>query len=375
MNVRVLTPPEDERAEDDRVAADRVAADRVDLSMEAFKHAFLDNLFYVQGKIPALATKQDYYMALAYTVRDRMLHRWISTASEYTTHGSRTVAYLSAEFLMGPHLGNNLLNLGILEPVQECMKELGLDFDELLQQEEEPGLGSGGLGRLAACFIDSLATLEVPALGYGIRYEFGIFDQEIIDGWQIEKTDRWLRFGNPWELVRPEWSVDVKFGGSTEQYIDEHNRLRVRWVPHKIVCGVPYDTLILGYRTNTANTLRLWRSEAPESFDFAIFNRGDYYGAVNQKVASENLSKVLYPNDQELRGKELRLEQQYFFVSCSLQDMLRILFRQNLPVEKFHEKFAVQLNDTHPAVAIAELMRLLVDDALLQWDEAWKVTG
>jgi starch phosphorylase len=352
----------------------RVEDERTALGKDAIKSAFLDDLFYMQGKFPALATNNDYYMALAYAVRDRMLQRWISTAAAYTKQGSRTVAYLSAEFLMGPHLGNNLINLGIFDTVKECMTELGMNFEQLLGQEEEPGLGNGGLGRLAACFIDSLSTLEVPALGYGIRYEFGIFHQEIIDGWQIEKTDKWLRFGNPWELVRPEWSVDVKFGGSTEQYIDEHNRLRIRWVPHKIVCGVPYDTVILGYRTNTANTLRLWRSEAPESFDFAIFNSGDYYGAVNQKVTSENLSKVLYPNDIELRGKELRLEQQYFFVSCSLQDMFRILGRQKLPVEKFHEKFAVQLNDTHPAIAIAELMRLLVDEYLLPWADAWSVT-
>jgi starch phosphorylase len=276
---------------------------------------------------------------------------------------------------MGPHLGNNLINLGIVDRVKQLVGELGLDFEELLRQEEEPGLGNGGLGRLAACFIDSLATLEVPSVGYGIRYEFGIFHQEIVDGWQVEKTDKWLRFGNPWELVRPEWAVEVKFGGAAEQYLDEQNRLRIRWVPHRTVIGVPYDTPILGYRTNTANTLRLWRSEAPESFDFAIFNSGDYYGAVNQKVASENLSKVLYPNDEQLRGKELRLEQQYFFVSCSLQDMLRILRTQKLPVTKFHEKFAVQLNDTHPAVAIAELMRLLVDEHLVPWDEAWKVTG
>jgi len=315
----------------------RVEDGRTALNKDAIKNAFLDDLFYMQGKFPALATKNDYYMALAYAVRDRMLQRWISTAAAYTNQGSRTVAYLSAEFLMGPHLGNNLINLNIFDTVKECMTELGLDFEKLLGQEEEPGLGNGGLGRLAACFIDSLATLEVPAIGYGIRYEFGIFHQEIIDGWQIEKTDKWLRKGNPWELVRPEWAVDVKFGGSTEQYIDEHNRLRIRWVPHKIVTGVPYDTLILGYRVNTANTLRLWRSEAPESFDFAVFNAGDYYGAVNQKVTSENLSKVLYPNDQELRGKELRLEQQFFFVSCSLQDMFRILIRQKLPLEKFHE--------------------------------------
>jgi glycogen phosphorylase len=348
--------------------------DRTALSKDALKNAFLDDLFYVQGKFPALATLNDYYMALAYAVRDRMLQRWISTATVYTRQASRTVAYLSAEFLMGPHLGNNLINLGILDRATQCVAELGLNVDELLQQEEEPGLGNGGLGRLAACFIDSLATLEVPSVGYGIRYEFGIFSQEIIDGWQVEKTDKWLRFGNPWELVRPEWAVEVKLGGATEQYIDDHNRLRVRWVPHKTVIGVPYDTPILGYQTNTANTLRLWRSEAPESFDFAIFNSGDYYGAVQQKVASENLSKVLYPNDEQLRGKELRLEQQYFFVSCSLQDMLRILKTQKLPVDQFHLKFAVQLNDTHPAIAIAELMRLLVDEALVPWTDAWKVT-
>ena len=347
--------------------------DRTALTKEALKNAFLDDLFYVQGKFPALATKNDYYMALAFAVRDRMLHRWISTAAAYTKQASRTVAYLSAEFLMGPHLGNNLINLGIFDRVKECMAELGLDLEELLQQEEEPGLGNGGLGRLAACFIESLATLEIPSVGYGIRYEFGIFHQEIVDGWQVERTDKWLRFGNPWELVRPEWAVEVKLGGTVEHYVDERNRPRVRWVPNMTVMGVPYDTPILGYRTNTANTLRLWRSEAPESFDFAVFNRGDYYGAVNQKVASENLSKVLYPNDEQLRGKELRLEQQYFFVSCSLQDMLRILRTQKLPVDQFHVKFAVQLNDTHPAIAIAELMRLLVDDALLPWAEAWKV--
>jgi starch phosphorylase len=348
--------------------------DRTALSTDALKNAFLDDLFYVQGKFPALATRNDYYMALAFAVRDRMLQRWISTAAAYTKQGSRTVAYLSAEFLMGPHLGNNLINLGIFSRVQQCMTELGLNFDELLSQEEEPGLGNGGLGRLAACFIESLATLEVPALGYGIRYEFGIFHQEIVDGWQVEKTDKWLRHGNPWELIRPEWAVHVKLGGTTEKYTDEQHRMRVRWVPHKIVNGVPYDTPVMGYHTNTANTLRLWRAEAPESFDFAVFNSGDYYGAVNQKVTSENLSKVLYPNDEQLRGKELRLEQQYFFVSCSLQDMLRILSLQKLPLEKFHEKFAVQLNDTHPAIAIAELMRLLVDEYVMPWADAWAVT-
>ena len=364
MNVRVLTPAADGQPEDERVA----------LSKEAFKHAFFDNLFYVQGKTPALATRHDYYMALAYTVRDRMLHRWISTAEAYTTHGSRTVAYLSAEFLMGPHLGNNLINLGIQDTVREATRELGLDLDELLAQEDEPGLGNGGLGRLAACFVDSLATLQVPALGYGIRYEFGIFQQEIVDGWQVEKTDKWLRFGNPWELVRPEWTVAVKFGGHTERYTDEHGRARVRWLPGRVVNGVPYDTPILGYQVNTANTLRLWRAEAPESFDFDSFNRGDYYGAVNQKIISENITKILYPNDEQLAGKELRLEQQYFFVSCSLQDMLRICRVQRIPPERFHEKFAVQLNDTHPAIAVAELMRLLLDELGMEWGRAWEIT-
>ncbi|HEY6483414.1 MAG TPA: glycogen/starch/alpha-glucan phosphorylase [Steroidobacteraceae bacterium] len=348
--------------------------ERSALSKEAFKNDFLDNLFCVQGKIPALATRHDYYLALAYTVRDRMLHRWISTADSYTKHGSRTVVYLSAEFLMGPHLGNNLLNLGIFEQVRQAVAELGLDIDQLLACEDEPGLGNGGLGRLAACFLDSMATLEIPSLGYGIRYEFGIFQQDIADGWQLEKTDKWLRFGNAWELARPEWAVEVKLGGRAEKYTDQAGRLRVRWIPHRIVNGVPYDTPILGYRNNTANTLRLWSAEAPESFDVAVFNRGDYYGAVNQKVVSENISKVLYPNDEAIQGKELRLEQQYFFVCCSLQDMLRILRVQRIPITRFHEKFAVQLNDTHPAIAIAELMRLLVDENAVEWDSAWSIT-
>ncbi len=343
------------------------------LDQESIKKAFLDHLLHMQGKFPALATQLDYYQALALVVRDQIMQRWISTAAEYTKQGSRTVAYLSAEFLMGPHLGNNLINLGIHEPVRAAMADLGLKLDELLLQEDEPGLGNGGLGRLAACFIDSLATLEVPSLGYGIRYEFGIFQQDIVDGWQVERTDKWLRYGNPWELVRPEWAVEVKFGGHTECFIDEHGRERTRWVPNRLVSGVPYDTPILGYQTNTANTLRLWRAEAPESFDFATFNSGDYYGAVNKKISSENLTKVLYPNDEQMKGKELRLEQQFFFVSCSLQDMIRILTLQKIPLARFHEKFTVQLNDTHPSIAVAELMRLLLDEHGLPWDEAWSI--
>jgi starch phosphorylase len=347
---------------------------RTALSRAALKQAFLDNLLYVQGKFPALATAHDYYMALAYTVRDRIMQRWISTAAAYTHQGSRTVCYLSAEFLMGPHLGNNLLNLGIQQEVGAAVSELGLDLDVLLAQESEPGLGNGGLGRLAACFLDSLATLQIPALGYGIRYEFGIFQQSIVNGAQQEATDKWLAFGNPWELARPEWAVEVKLGGHTEHYLDATGTRRARWLPSRRVQGVPYDTPILGFHCHTANTLRLWRAEAPESFDFAVFNRGDYYGAVSQKVASENLSKVLYPNDEQLAGKELRLEQQYFFVSCSLQDMLRILRVQHIPVTRFHEKFAVQLNDTHPSIGVAELMRLLIDEQQMEWADAWAIT-
>ena len=351
-----------------------VESHRTGLSSETLKQAFLNNLFYVQGKFAALATQTDYYLALAYAVRDRLLKRWIDTAATYTENGSRTVAYFSAEFLMGPHLGNNLVNLGIYNQAQQAIAELGLDLDSLLEQEEEPGLGNGGLGRLAACYLDSLATLEIPSLGYGIRYEFGIFEQELRDGWQVERTDKWLRFGNPWEIVRPEWAVDVKLGGYTEARANDDGRLQVRWIPDKVIRGVPYDTPILGYNTNTANTLRLWTAEAPESFDFKAFNSGDYLGAVYEKMVSENISKVLYPNDNSSQGKQLRLTQQFFFVSCSLQDMFRILKGQKLPLEKFHEKFAVQLNDTHPAIAVVELMRLLLDEHHLTWDQAWSIT-
>jgi starch phosphorylase len=345
-----------------------------DTQREALKRAFLDKLFYIQGKFPKLATRNDYYLALAYSIRDLMLRRWICSAAAYTDRGVRTVAYLSAEYLMGPHLGNNLVNLRIYEEVESAVADLGLDLETLLAQEAEPGLGNGGLGRLAACFLDSLATLEIPTLGYGIRYEFGIFDQEIVDGWQVERTDKWLTLGNPWEIARPEWAVSVKLGGHTEHRVDETGCRRVDWVPERVVNGVPYDTPILGYGNNTSNTLRLWRAEAPESFDFRVFNAGDYYGAVNQKVASENLTKILYPNDEQVKGKQLRLEQQYFFVSCSLQDMLRITRGQGIPPGKFHEKFAVQLNDTHPAVGVPELMRLLIDEQGLPWEQAWDIT-
>ena len=341
---------------------------------DEIKREFLDSLFYVQGKIPTLATRHDYYMALAYVVRDHLLYRWVSTASVYTVKKSRTVCYLSAEFLLGPHLGNNLINLGIFDVVKQAVEELGLNFEELLREEDEPGLGNGGLGRLAACYLDSLATLGIPTLGYGIRYEFGIFEQGIVDGWQVERTDRWLRFGNPWDIPRPEWAVEVKLGGHIEHFRDSRGHEQVLWQPAKVAKGIPYDTPICGYGNNTANTLRLWQAESPESFDLGSFNRCDYFGAVEKKVSSENLSKVLYPNDEQIEGKRLRLEQQYFFVSCSLQDMMRIMHVQHIPLKKFHEKFTIQLNDTHPAIAVAELMRLLVDEHGMPWAEAWDVT-
>jgi len=346
----------------------------LDLTTDEVKRSFFRNLVNLQGKFPALAGSYDYYMALSYTVRDMLMARWVGTASEYTEKHSRTVAYLSAEFLMGPHLASNLLNLGATDVVRQAMSELGLNLDELIMEEPEPGLGNGGLGRLAACFLDSMAALEIPSVGYGIRYEFGIFEQLIVDGWQVEKTDRWLIRGNPWEIIRPDWSVEVKFGGHTERYEADNGEPIVRWVPDWQVKGIPYDTPILGYKNNTANTLRLWQAVAPESFNFSRFNEGDYYGAVEQKVASENLTKVLYPNDGPLQGKKLRLQQQYFFVSCSLQDMLRIMNKQRVHLDHFHEKFAVQLNDTHPAIAIAELMRLLIDEHNLPWETAWLVT-
>jgi starch phosphorylase len=338
------------------------------------RQSFLDNLFCALGRIPMAATPNDIYTALALTVRDRVHKQGVRTMEARIEQEARVVAYLSAEFLLGPHLANNLLNLGIVEPAREALAEFGVDLDQVIEQEEEPGLGNGGLGRLASCFLDSLASLEVPAVGYGIRYEFGIFEQAFKDGWQVEITDKWLRFGNPWEIVRPEICYEVKFGGRTEAGTDQHGRYQVRWIPETEVIGEAYDTPILGYRVGTCNTLRLWKAEAVESFDFAAFNHGDYYRAVADKVESENLTKVLYPNDELIQGRTLRLQQQYFFVSCSLQDMIRIHRGQNRPLDKFHEKWAVQLNDTHPAIAVAELMHLLVDDHGMDWDTAWNVT-
>jgi glycogen phosphorylase len=347
---------------------------RLGTSVAELQQAFLDNLFCGLGRIRSAATRSDAYTALALTVRDRVLNQGVQTLEAYGEHDARAVAYLSAEFLPGPHLANNLVNLGLVEPMREALSAAGYSLEDLIEQEEEPGLGNGGLGRLASCFMDSLASLEVPAVGYGIRYEFGIFDQAIKDGWQVEVTDKWLRFGNPWEIVRPEITHRVRFGGRVEGWTDAHGRPHRRWIPATVVRGVAYDTPILGYRVGTCNTLRLWSAQAVESFDFAAFNHGDYYRAVEDKLQSENITKVLYPNDEIVQGKTLRLQQQYFFVTCSLQDMLRVHVGLKRPLDRFHEKWAVQLNDTHPAIAVAELMRLLVDDLRMEWVAAWTVT-
>jgi starch phosphorylase len=352
----------------------KVEDDRTGMSKETLKRAFLDNLFYIQGIDRSEATNYDYYVALAYTIRDRLLHRFLKTTGTYKEDQTKLVCYFSAEFLMGRHLGNNLVNLDIYEEMREVLADLRLNLDELLEEEPDPGLGNGGLGRLAACYLDSLASLEIPAIGYGIRYEFGIFFQLIQEGWQVEIPDNWLRFGNPWELSRPDETVEVKLGGHTQVYQDEKGCYRVSWVADRVVIAIPHDTPVPGYKTNTVNPLRLWKAEASEEFNFEAFNAGNYDRAVEEKMNSETISKVLYPNDNTPAGRELRLAQQYFFVSASLQDLIKIHLRTHTSLDDFHEKIAIQLNDTHPAVAVAELMRLLVDEHCLDWNKAWYIT-
>jgi starch phosphorylase len=358
-----------------KVTAGRAEDVRTGMDVDAIRQAVTDHLRYSIGRPAAVLTLEHYYRALALAVRDRMQHRWIATTQTYLDLSRKTTCYLSAEFLMGPQLGNNLLNLGIEEEARAAMASLGQDLNEVLASEEEPGLGNGGLGRLAACYLDSLATLERPAIGYGIRYEFGIFDQEIQDGWQVEKTDNWLVNGNPWEIAKPDVCYLVNWGGRTERYEDKAGNHRVRWEPQRVLKGVSYDTPIQGHGVNTCNTLTLWSARAVESLALDAFNTGDYYRAVEEEVTSETVSKVLYPNDEPEVGKRLRLLQQYFFVSCSLQDVLHILEDvAGLPVQALPKQFALQLNDTHPSIGVAELMRLLVDERHVGWDEAWVIT-
>jgi starch phosphorylase len=336
----------------------------------SLRRDLLGKLYFQLAKFPAVATRNDQFLALALTVRDRVLHRWVESSRTYLEGKHRSVIYLSAEFLIGPQLDANLLALGLRTAVRTALGELGISLDDLIEHEEEPGLGNGGLGRLAACFMESMATLDIPAIGHGLRYEFGTFDQGIRDGWQVERTDRWLRNGNPWEVRRYEIEHPVGFGGCTEHSVDLHGRLRVRWVPERRVKGIPYDVPMPGYGTSSTGFLRLWSAVADEEFDLDAFQVGEYWRAVDQKIRGENLTKVLYPNDTSAAGKQLRLEQEYFFVSCAMQDCIRLLL-QRTTIRELADKFAIQLNDTHPSLAIPELMRLLIDVHDLGWDEAW----
>jgi len=339
-----------------------------------FKRALLDHLRYTQSKTERSAHRYDWYVALAHTVRDRAVHRWIKTDEAHRTADAKRIYYLSAEFLPGRFLLNNLINLGLFDTAKHVLAELDLDIVDVLETEVDPGLGNGGLGRLAACFLDSMATLGYAGMGHGIRYEFGIFHQEIKDGRQIEHPDEWLRYGFPWEITRPEEAVTVGFGGHVDEHMDRSGRLRVRWTPATQVIGVPHDTPVVGYGNDTVLSLRLWRARASEEFDLAVFNDGDYRKAVEEKAISESISKVLYPNDQSLEGKILRLKQQYFFSACAIHDIVLRYLRDHVTFEEFPDRVAIQLNDTHPVIAIAELMRVFIDDHGLSWEKAWDLT-
>ena len=341
----------------------------------ALRRAFADHLHFSRARESGVATPYDRYLAIALSVRDRLVDRWAKTQRTYYEQDVKRAYYLSAEYLLGRALIANLQALGIEDSFRAVLADMGHDLDELANVEPDAGLGNGGLGRLAACFLDSMATLGLPAYGYGIRYEFGIFEQVIRDGNQVELADEWLRFGNPWEVERPEYVVPVGFGGHTERVPDRRGGTRVVWRPSEQVLGVPFDTPIAGFGSNTVNTLRLWSARAGEDFDFALFNAGDYVRAVQEKNQSEVISKVLYPNDNFEAGRELRLRQEYFFVACSVADIVGRHNKSHPDFKRFAEKNAIQLNDTHPAIAIVELMRVLIDEHLLPWDEAWAQTA
>ncbi len=366
------------------LATPGVEDDRTSTTPEGIRRAFIDHLRYTIGKDDRHATPHDRFLALSLTARDRLSARWIRTQEAYRADDAKRVYYLSAEFLLGRALRNNLFNLGILDQTEAIVRQLGLSLSEVFEQERDAGLGNGGLGRLAACYLDSMATLAIPGYGYGIRYEFGIFDQVIRNGAQIERPEEWLRMGNPWEIPRPEYTQHVHFYGETEFYRDSDGQQRVRWVNTTSVLGVPYDTPIAGFGSENVNTLRLWSARASEEFDLSVFNAGDYERAVFDKNASESISKVLYPNDLFIVGKELRLKQQYFFVACSIADLLRRHLADThtqqdhvamlARLRALPDKVAIQLNDTHPAIAIPELMRQLLDVYGLPWEEAWEIT-
>jgi starch phosphorylase len=343
-------------------------------SVEAIKLSFQNHLRYTLARDQYSATDHDRYFALAMAVRDRLVGRWIKTNQTYVDRNVKRVYYLSMEYLIGRAMGNNVINLGLDQTVSKAMAELGLDWNYLRDLEKDAGLGNGGLGRLAACFLDSMATLELPGYGYGIHYDYGIFRQVIRDGLQLEEPDNWLRDGNPWEIERPEYQFPVHFGGEMKDEKDEQGRYAPRWVGYDTVIGVPYDFPIAGYGNNTVNNLRLWTAKATEEFDLSFFNNGDYIRAYEQKIDRENITKILYPNDRIEVGRELRFKQQYFFVSCSLQDIIRRFKATNRDFRVFPDKVAIQLNDTHPSIGVAELMRLLIDVERLDWDLAWEIT-
>jgi glycogen phosphorylase len=341
---------------------------------EQFRRDLLDHLLYTCVKEPGDAAPVDLYRSMAHSVRDRLVQRWLATQRTYVERDVKRVNYLSAEFLTGRSLGLCLVNLGLYGVAEQLAASMGYDLGDILEAEGDPGLGNGGLGRLAACFMDSLATLQMPAVGYGIRYEHGIFEQRIERGQQVEHTDNWLQFGNPWELPRDDRAQVVRLYGTTEMRKDEQGRLTCAWTGGQLVIGVPHDSFIVGHETDTVNTLRLWSARASRDFDLRLFNDGDYLRAVEEKVQIENISKVLYPNDQTEHGKELRLKQQYFFVACSVADIVSEFKRRHADFRLLPERAAIQLNDTHPSIAVAELMRVLVDEQFLDWDLAWDIT-
>ena len=336
--------------------------------------SFANHLEYSLSKDQFTATQRDLYLSLALTARDRMIERWIKTQQMYHAKDVKRIYYLSAEYLMGRVLLNNLINLGIYEETKKAMQDLHLDLEEIAEMEPDMGLGNGGLGRLAACFLDSLATLEFPGHGYGIRYEFGIFEQEIRNLGQTECPENWLKYTNPWEIARPEYSYPVRFYGRVEQIHLPDGRLVTEWKDTSDVIGIAYDTPVGGYGNNTVNTLRLWSARASKEFDLKYFQHGDYLKAVEEKNISENISKVLYPNDEIYEGRELRLRQQYFFVSCSIQDIIRRYRAKHSGFDEFPDKVAIQMNDTHPSLAVVELMRILLDVYSLDWETAWNIT-
>jgi starch phosphorylase len=335
---------------------------------------FAEHLEYDLAKDRTTVTSHDVLMALALVIRDRLVRNWIRTQRRYNEKNVKRVNYLSLEFLMGSLLGNSLINLGLYEEVNKLLNEFGYDIESIMQEEPDMGLGNGGLGRLAACFMESMSTLEIPAYGYGIRYEFGIFEQDIDHGYQIEKPDHWLRYGNPWEIIRPELTYSVQFNGAVVSQKDSAGRERFSWVNTDNVLAVANDIPIPGYLNKTVNTLRLWQAKATDEFNLNYFNQGNYLSAVESKNISETISKVLYPNDSIPSGKLLRLRQQYFFVSATLQDIIRNFKLHNTDFSTFPEKNAIQLNDTHPAIAIPDLMRILMDIEGLEWNAAWEIT-